>query len=321
MDDGYTAPAPPATSYDFYSEWDGTKFWPGGIVGFGPLHGPYLTVDVISGQGLPVQPDAGAVFHVIVDSGSVTPAGGATAAKQDAEIASLASIDGKLPALVGGAVPVAVPVGVSTSAKQDTGNISLASIDGKISVVNTGAVVVASGSITASIAAAQTIAVTNSGTFAVQVSSALPAGSAIIGKVGIDQTTPGTTNAVAPTAATTGGASMYHLPSSANTTNATNVKNAAGTVYGLEAFNTSSATKYLKLYDKSSAPSVGSDTPVKTIAIPPTSGGALGGVVRSYPAGLAFAAGISYALTGLPADNDTTALASGDVVGLGIDYK
>lgn len=42
-----------------------------------------------------------------------------------------------------------------------------------------------------------TIAVTNTGTFATQ--AALSAGTNIIGKVGIDQTTPGTTNAVAAT--------------------------------------------------------------------------------------------------------------------------
>jgi hypothetical protein len=40
------------------------------------------------------------------------------------------------------------------------------------------------------------IPVTNAGVFAVQVSSALPAGSAIIGNVRIDQTTPGSTNGV-----------------------------------------------------------------------------------------------------------------------------
>lgn len=47
---------------------------------------------------------------------------------------------------------------------------------------------------TVNIAASQTIAVTNTGTFAVQ--AALGAGTNLIGKVGIDQTTPGTTNNV-----------------------------------------------------------------------------------------------------------------------------
>jgi hypothetical protein len=40
-------------------------------------------------------------------------------------------------------------------------------------------------------------AVTNAGTFAVQNTAATPAGTNLIGKVGIDQTTPGTTNATA----------------------------------------------------------------------------------------------------------------------------
>ncbi|MDE4913449.1 hypothetical protein PQI07_22475 [Methylobacterium sp. 092160098-2] len=39
-------------------------------------------------------------------------------------------------------------------------------------------------------------AVTNAGTFAVQNTAATPAGANVIGRVGIDQTTPGTTNAV-----------------------------------------------------------------------------------------------------------------------------
>lgn len=41
--------------------------------------------------------------------------------------------------------------------------------------------------------------VTNAGTFAVQNTAATPAGTNLIGKVGIDQTTPGTTNAVVAT--------------------------------------------------------------------------------------------------------------------------
>ena len=64
------------------------------------------------------------------------PAGAATAAKQDVAAASLTSIDGKTPALVGGAVPVAgpvtdtqlraSPVPVSASARQCVGRQTLA---------------------------------------------------------------------------------------------------------------------------------------------------------------------------------------------------
>lgn len=126
-------------------------------------------------------------WNVTNISGTVSlPTGASTSALQTTGNASLSSIDGKLPALGQALAAASVPVvltaaqlvtltppaaitGFSTSALQTTGNASLASIDGKITAVNTGAVT---------------------------VSTALPAGAAIIGKVGIDQTTPGTTNLV-----------------------------------------------------------------------------------------------------------------------------
>src|SRR4051812_15077088 len=80
-------------------------------------------------------------------------------------------------------------------------------------------------------------------TIATAVAAATPAGTNLIG-------------ATSPAAAATGGASMHNLPASAATTNATSVKGSAGTVYGIQAFNTSGATKFLKLYNKASAPTV-----------------------------------------------------------------
>jgi hypothetical protein len=121
-------------------------------------------------------------------------------------------------------------------------------------------------------------------------------------------------------AAATGGATPYHLATSLATNNATSVKGSAGTLYGLEVFNTSAATVYLKLYDKASAPSPASDTPVKVIAVPATSG-AIGGVVRSYPVGIAFTLGIAYALVTGAGDTNNTAVGAGDVVALNLDYK
>jgi hypothetical protein len=107
------------------------------------------------------------------------------------------------------------------------------------------------------------------------------------------------------------------IPSAAATTNATSAKGAAGTVYSIDCINTSAAVKYLKLYNKASAPVVGTDTPVLTIALPPSN------VVKTLPFhnGMYFSAGIAYALTGAAADADTTALAAGDVVGLNIAYS
>lgn len=67
------------------------------------------------------------------------------------------------------AASLPLPTGASTSALQTSGNSSLTSIDGKVTACNTGAVV---------------------------ISGALPTGGSIVGRVGIDQTTPGTTNKV-----------------------------------------------------------------------------------------------------------------------------
>lgn len=52
-----------------------------------------------------------AVSGTVAVSASALPTGASTSARQDTEIASLASIDGKLPALSGGRVPVVLPAG------------------------------------------------------------------------------------------------------------------------------------------------------------------------------------------------------------------
>jgi len=78
---------------------------------------------------------------------------------------------------------ISLPTGAATSALQTTGNTSLSTI-----ATNSGAQATAANQATAN-ASLATIA-TNTG-------AAIPAGSAIIGKVSLDQTTPGTTNNVA----------------------------------------------------------------------------------------------------------------------------
>jgi hypothetical protein len=137
------------------------------------------------------------------------------------------------------------------------------------------------------------------------ITNALPAGTNSIGGVTL-------------TGSTTGGASSYHLVA-ANTTNATSVKASAGTLKGIQAFNSGSVVAYLKLYNKASAPTVGTDTVVKTIAIPASSTGA-GVVVPLPPEGLAFGTGIAFAITGLVADTDTTAVAASSI-NIELDYK
>jgi hypothetical protein len=116
---------------------------------------------------------------------------------------------------------------------------------------------------------------------------------------------------------TSGGLSM-HKTISAASTNATNVKASAGQLYSVQVFNTNAAARYLKLYNDSSAPTVGTDTPVKTLTIPGNTAGA--GLVLNWDKGLAFASGIGFGLTTGAADNDTGAVAAAEIV-VNLDYK
>lgn len=95
---------------------------------------------------------------------------------------------------------------------------------------------------------------------------------------------------------------------SAATTNATSVKATAGNIYTITLSNNGAAAAYFKLYNKATAPTVGTDTPVDVIPIP-----ASGFVTVDSARGIRFATGIGFAITNLIADSDTTAVAAGQV--------
>lgn len=97
---------------------------------------------------------------------------------------------------------------------------------------------------------------------------------------------------------------------SAASTNATSIKGSAGRIAQIDLFNNSAAIKFFKLYNKASAPTVGTDVPIWTIPIPANSG-----FSSNFRFGKYFATGIAYAITGLIADSDTTAVAADDVHG------
>lgn len=98
---------------------------------------------------------------------------------------------------------------------------------------------------------------------------------------------------------------------SAATTNATSVKASAGRLYGVQVHNTNGTVRYLKLYDKASAPTVGTDVPKKIIAIPPA---LIIPMVIQFGPGLQFANGIAFALTTGVADADTGAVGANEIV-------
>jgi hypothetical protein len=129
--------------------------------------------------------------------------------------------------------------------------------------------------------------------------------------VKIDQTTPGTTNAVNSTPVTPTPSNI----NSAASTNATSVKNAAGTLFGISCSNSGAAAAFVKLYNKASAPTVGTDTPVLTIPIPAS------GIVSVNlgTLGHRFTTGIALAITNLVADSDATTVAANQVKVM-VDY-
>lgn len=96
---------------------------------------------------------------------------------------------------------------------------------------------------------------------------------------------------------------------SAATTNATSIKASAGTVWSINVSNTNAALRYLKLYNKASAPTVGTDVPVLTIPIPATSTIKVDGGSN----GIRFSTGIALATTTGATDADTGAVAANEI--------
>jgi hypothetical protein len=102
--------------------------------------------------------------------------------------------------------------------------------------------------------------------------------------------------------------------SSAASVNATNAKASSGVVYSLVGYSQATSQRYLKVYNKASAPTVGTDTPVMTIVLPPMTA-----FVVDLD-GLTLSNGIGYGFTTGIADNNTGALAAGDVIGFNLVY-
>lgn len=153
----------------------------------------------------------------------------------------------------------------------------------------------------------------------VQVSLANTAANSTAVKVdgsAVTQPVSGTVSAN-PAPTTSGGCSIERLLSAAST-NATSVKASAGQVYGMYCHNINASPRFLKLYNKASSPTVGTDTPVMTLPIPGNANGA--GFVLPMDMGIAFGTGIALAVTGAVGDSDTTTVAANEVV-VNLFYK
>lgn len=97
----------------------------------------------------------------------------------------------------------------------------------------------------------------------------------------------------------------------ANSNNSTNLKASAGTVWGIQTSNINATTPYyLKLYDKATAPTCGTDTPVARFVIPPNFSGNNG----VFPVGKKFTLGIGFCIVTGIADNDNTSVPAATIL-------
>jgi hypothetical protein len=101
----------------------------------------------------------------------------------------------------------------------------------------------------------------------------------------------------------------YNVTSAAST-NAAVIKASAGNIRRLVVNNTTATARFLKLYNKATAPTVGTDVPVAIITVP-----AMGQVNLDCKAtGLVFGTGIGIALTAAAAYTDVAAVAAGALI-------
>ncbi|MES2630389.1 MAG: hypothetical protein V4611_00310 [Patescibacteria group bacterium] len=116
-------------------------------------------------------------------------------------------------------------------------------------------------------------------------------------------TSAGTTTATPATGTNTNIASLV----TAATTNATLVKATAGTLYEVTFSNVTATPAFVKFYNKTTVPTVGTDIPVATFPVAANTT-----VTYEFgPLGKRFATGITLAVTGAAPATDTTAFVAG----------
>lgn len=123
------------------------------------------------------------------------------------------------------------------------------------------------------------------------------------GNVGVSNGTIGASPSVT-------GTSPFKVGPSSASTNATLLKNSGGRIYGYQFANTSAAWRYVKFYNLTTLPVPGTSAVYYTVPLAPNS---CTDLEQAVP--IAHTVGIGYAITAGAADNDTTVVAAGDVVG------
>ena len=106
---------------------------------------------------------------------------------------------------------------------------------------------------------------------------------------------------------TTSATNLYTVNSIAGT-NAASIKATGGNLYGLSIMNASGGSRYIRLYNKATAPVVGTDIPIMVIAVATNSSKEI-----QYVPALRFSNGIAISITGAAQVLNSTAIAAGDV--------
>jgi hypothetical protein len=206
---------------------------------------------------------------------------------------------------------VSLPTGASTATLQTTTNTALGA---------PGATACASDTASCSLNQLMQRLAQNITAMNANVQGPIPAGTNVIGDVNVRQggtaLSPSNPMPTSRAATATGGATQHFVVAAA-TNNSTSLKGSAGTVYAIQTGSiAASAPYYLKLYDKATAPTCGTDTPVGVFLVPPTNSGNNVSVV----VGKAFTLGIGYCVVTGIANNDNTAVPAATVL-VNIDYK
>lgn len=144
-------------------------------------------------------------------------------------------------------------------------------------------------------------------------------GSEMTGIIGLDMPLPAGTNSLgtvtANQAVTASPGTTPVAVNSAATTNGAVSKATAGQLINCVANNASVAAKYVRFYNKATAPTVGTDVPIVVITVPASASKE----IEFGSVGKRFTTGIGYSITGGATATDATAVAAGDVQ-LAFDY-
>jgi hypothetical protein len=105
------------------------------------------------------------------------------------------------------------------------------------------------------------------------------------------------------------GATLYKLIAVGTNADQNLIATGKRVVYSLAVSNANAAVRYVKLYNKATAPVVGTDVPVAVFALP-----AVNGINMEFSAGLAFPLGLGIGLTTGSADNNSTGVTAGESI-------